>query len=277
MFDPKVLDLAGRIIQVQLEELLQQLSRDLELIRNEMTMRGMGRSGAIVAKIHERCAREVEIRARIVWLALQKAFLATGVQPSESLAEDLKREVEKHLSPGLPVLNQVVTKEAELMRIPHPPSPLSDALSRALRKVGVEIDLFVQSLVSRGAAVREQGVPSSTTLVFQAPVGAVQTGPGATASVVQVLAAEDREALLQALRFVGESLVTVEKLPGSSKDEVLELVKEVGVEVQKPKPNGIRLRSILSAIATAIQTTASLQPAYQALKAALLPLGILLP
>lgn len=118
---------------------------------------------------------------------------------------------------------------------------------------------------------------SASMYHFHSPVGVVQTGPGATASVVQALGAEDREALLHALRVVGEALSAVKELPGSSKEEVLQLVEEGRTEIQKARPNGMRLGAVLSAVATAIQTAGSLQPAYQALKTALLPLGILLP
>lgn len=112
---------------------------------------------------------------------------------------------------------------------------------------------------------------------FHSPVGVVQTGPGATASVVQALGAEHRGALLHALRLVGEALSAMKELPGSSKEEVLELVEEGRTEIQKPRPNGIRLGAVLSAVAAAIQTAGSLQPAYQALKTVLVRLGIPLP
>lgn len=74
-----------------------------------------------------------------------------------------------------------------------------------------------------------------------------------------------------------QDLARVDELPGYEKDELLDLIEEGRAEVDKAKPNGMRLTSVFSAIATAIQTAGSLQSAYQALKAALLPLGLPLP
>lgn len=95
--------------------------------------------------------------------------------------------------------------------------------------------------------------------------------------MVQTVGSEAREALLHALDLVQQSLASGEEPASYSKEEVLDLVKEGQTELEKAKPNGIRLRAILTAVATTIQTVGSLQPAYQALKTALLPLGILLP
>lgn len=69
----------------------------------------------------------------------------------------------------------------------------------------------------------------------------------------------------------------MEQLAGFSRDEVAELVEDARTELEKPKPNGFRLTNVLTGVATAVQTAASLQPAYQALKAGVLPLGIFLP
>ena len=112
---------------------------------------------------------------------------------------------------------------------------------------------------------------------FYSPVGSVQTGPNAVATVVQNLGSQDREALLQALDVVKRALGTIEGLPGSLKGEIIELVTEAQTETAKERPNGTRLQSILTAIATAIQTVGSLQPAYQVFKTALLPFGMFLP
>jgi hypothetical protein len=107
-------------------------------------------------------------------------------------------------------------------------------------------------------------------------VGAIQTGPSATANIVFNIA-EDREELRRALDAVRDALSTVEALPAHPISEVVDLVDEAKIEIDKPKPNNMRLGSALSAVATAIQAVGSLQPAYQTLKAALLPLGIMLP
>ena len=154
---------------------------------------------------------------------------------------------------------------------------LSDVREQALMKVDAEIDLFVLSLLRQTEAREGKTESSGQIFNFYSPIGAIQTGPSATANVVMNLSPRDREALREALERVKEGLSIVEHLPGHPKEEVLDLVEEAKTEVGKPRPNGMRLGSVLMAVGTAIQTVGSLQPAYQALKAALLPLGIPLP
>lgn len=277
MLDPKFTELAGKLIQVEFQERRQQLSREIELVHNEMAERGIGRSGIAVARIRELCAREVGIRARIVWQMLLKVISSMGVEPSETLAQDLKAEVERYLPPDLPELTQIVKRQADRVRIEQTPSALKEARTHALNKVGVEIDLFVHSLMSRAQAREGQAASPPPVIHIHSPVGVIQTGPGATANVLQDLGTDGREALLQALHQISEYLASVRELPGSSKEEVLELVEEGVTEIQKEKPNGMRLRSILTTVAPAIQTVATLHSTYQALKAAASLLGISLP
>src|SRR5262249_10253804 len=121
------------------------------------------------------------------------------------------------------------------------------------------------------------GDQSPAIFNFYSSVGAVQTGPSATANVVQTINPSDKETLLKALETVKQGLVDIDALPSHPKKEIIELVDEAHIEVDKSNPNRTRLGSILQGIATAIQTAGSLQPAYQALKAALIPFGIPLP
>jgi hypothetical protein len=108
-------------------------------------------------------------------------------------------------------------------------------------------------------------------------VGGYQIGPTSAATVTQISNSADSEALRRALDLVEASLPAAANSPGLMADEVLELVDETRAELAKARPNSIRLRIVASGVATAIQTIGMLQPAYQALKAALLPFGVLLP
>ncbi|MCZ6480130.1 MAG: hypothetical protein O6929_06980 [candidate division NC10 bacterium] len=274
MLDPKVIDLAGKLIQVEFQERRQQLSREIEFVHNEMAERGFGRSGVALARIRELCSREVEILARIVWQMLLRVISSIGLEPSETLAQELKAEVERYLPSDLPELTQIVKKQAYLVRIEQTPSTLNEARTHALNRVGVEIDLFVHSLISRAQAKEGEAVFPAPVIHIHSPVGVIQTGPGATANVLQDLGIEGRDELLRVLRLISERLAALPELPGSSKEEVLELVKEGLTEIQKAKPNAIRLRSILTAVGPAIQNVGTLYSAYQALKAVALLLGI---
>jgi len=241
-----------------------------------MAARGLGRSGAIVQRVYELCSRDVEIRTLLIWQTLVRVLSQVGVRYSDDLATDLKQEIRKYLSSILDYPNDCLQKIVQQIGIGIATS-LSDVREQAFMKVDAEIDLFVLSLLRQTEAREGKTESSGQIFNFYSPIGAIQTGPSATANVVMNLSHLDREALREALERVKEGLSIVEDLPGHPKEEVLDLVEEAKTEVGKPRPNGMRLGSVLMAVGTAIQTVGSLQPAYQALKAALLPLGIPLP
>ena len=276
MLDNKVSDLVDRMTRVQFNERQGQLQHDIALAQSQMAARGLGRSGAIVQRVYELCSRDVEIRTLLIWQTLVRVLSQVGVRYSDDLATDLKQEIRKYLSSILDYANDCLQKIVQQIGIGMATS-LSDVREQAFMKVDAEIDLFVLSLLRQTEAREGKTESSGQIFNFYSPIGAIQTGPSATANVVMNLSHLDREALREALERVKEGLSIVEDLPGHPKEEVLDLVEEAKTEVGKPRPNGMRLGSVLMAVGTAIQTVGSLQPAYQALKAALLPLGIPLP
>jgi hypothetical protein len=139
-----------------------------------------------------------------------------------------------------------------------------------LAKFGTEIDLYVEGLGSR---TTQQGrtAEGSSTFNFHGPVGAVQTGPGSTANVVQPLEARDKDALLQALALVREALSKLPDTAGVPKSEIVEMVDDMDTEVQKPTPNRSKMTSMLTTVGKTIRVFESMTSAYQSLKTALLP------
>jgi hypothetical protein len=239
------------------------------LAQNDAAMRGLGTSSGVIEVVYNLCVRDIELRALIVWQNLLRVLSQAGVQPSETLANELKQAVSRYAEAIFAEPHSRLDRLVQNIRGSYRPS-LTDARERALDKVNAEIDLFVLGLNRRN-----EFQSSQSGFVFNAPVGAVLTGPSATANVFQTITQQDRDALLAAVELLKQGLASVDNLPAHPKEEILDLVDEA--ETRKSKPNNSRLLSIFTTVATAIQTVASLQPAYQTLKTALLPLGILLP
>lgn len=59
--------------------------------------------------------------------------------------------------------------------------------------------------------------------------------------------------------------------------DLTEYVSDTIAELEKDRPNRIKWTAAVNTIGQAIQTVAAVSPAYQALKAACVPLGIHLP
>jgi hypothetical protein len=273
MLDSTITELADRMIQFQFHERSKQLAHDILLAQNDAAMRGMGTSSSLVDIVYDICARDVELRALIVWQNLMRVLSHAGTVPSATLADELKQAVSKYESAIYVDPDdhlQAVARSAGF----KPRESLMDARDRAVRKVYAEIDLFVLGLAR---CEQSQSNPSGAVYHFYSPVGAVQTGPNASAQVFQNVTTQDRETFLSALSLLRKALASVDRLPAHPKEEIVELVDEAEAEIKKSKPNNSKLLSTFMIIAQAIQTVGSLKPAYDALKAALLPLGIALP
>lgn len=274
MLDPQIAGLARRMILAQFEDRKKEVQRAVVQLADQFRIAGALSSGTFVVEMRECCAREVEIRAKLIWQALLRVMSNLGVKPSEGLSVALQSEVEGYSAQMLSDLEPIMAKHKRHGSSVHA-EPLSSAWGLAMRKIYVEIDLFVSSLHAR---VQTDELPGSqnTTLNIYSPVGVIQTGPGAMASISHNLGAGERDVLFRALDIIKESLATTGELVGV-REEISELIEEARAEVGKSKPNGMRLQSVLTGIASVIQTVGSLQPAYQVLKAALLPLGVFLP
>ncbi len=211
-------------------------------------------------------------------MTLHRFITTAGVSYSEDFSDELKKLVTNHLSGSF----ETGTFRDKIPRLHGAPreydnleSDLDKEREKAIRKISTEIDLFVESLKSKESMSGDKS--SSTVLNIYSPVASIQTGPNSTAYVTQNIDTEAREKILAALKSVEEGLRDIASLPYHPKDEILELIQEGRAEVQKPKPNTTKLRTLLQTIGISIQTVGSLQSAYETLKVALTYFGIALP
>lgn len=116
-----------------------------------------------------------------------------------------------------------------------------------------------------------------TVQVFNAPVGIIQTGTQATASLSQTIDPRATQTLLTALTQLVEAVKTSQVIPPTQAAELIGVVEEAARELEAPRPNSMKVMSLVSGAATTIQTIASLQPFYEALKTALAYWGVALP
>jgi len=89
MLDPKVSELADKMIQVEFREREKQLRREIDHAVSELSARGLGRSGAVVQKTYDLCAHDMETRALIVWQTLVNvlAWLQGQTRTSKQFTE----------------------------------------------------------------------------------------------------------------------------------------------------------------------------------------------
>lgn len=276
MLDSKVIDLTDSLIQAQFTERRQYLSRELVKIANQLNSRGLFHSGAHIQRVVELCRHEVDIRARIVFQTHIRVLSQLDIVPYPQLSQDLKGRLAYYLPLGDDFAQTPKNLAIQLGLQSSPDVRIDEAHDHVLRKIGAEIDLFVETLTRQSQQCTDQ-TAGKPVYNFYSPIGAFQTGPGSMATVVQHIGTEDKETLLQALSLVRDALSQLPDTAGFPRADIIELVNDVDAELKKTSPNGTKLSSVLATIGNSIQTLGTLQSVYQTLKGALLPFGIMLP
>ena len=114
----------------------------------------------------------------------------------------------------------------------------------------------------------------STTFNFHGPVGAVQTGDNATASVQQQWIAADTQELQEALRALRDKVDHGSGVSPEVRGELVVDIDSVDTELRAERPNVSKIAVWLGRLGKGIEVIASLQPAYEAVMRAAKAIGI---
>jgi len=273
MLPAQVADTARRAVSIAMQDRRETFQRAAGDVITEANKRGVLYSSMTVMGVRAVAKTEYEVRAQLAWQAWLRALSTQASVVTTDLRPLLLSEIEKALESESQDVADKVMEVQDMMRSMGGESPAqfsADARARALEKVASEIDYAILEATSKHA----QGA-SSATFNFYGQVGAVQTGPGATAMVT--MTAEQRQTIAGALTAVQAVVERAPELEPAQRAQVVELVTEARAEVQKDQPNGLKLRTALGGIAIAVQTLGSAAGAYQLLKGAAALIGVHLP
>ena len=198
MLDLKIAELADRLIQIQFRERTQQLKHDISLVKSDAATRGMGTSSTVVQMVYELRARDVELRALIIWDNFRRVLSQAGIVWTDTLADDLKRSVANYSEAIFAEPHAHLEKLNNNVQVGYRPS-LTAAHEQAVAKVDAEIDLLVMGL---RRSESQPDTPAPIQLNISGNVGAVMTGPNANVSVSQSIGDQDRQALTTALDMI---------------------------------------------------------------------------
>lgn len=276
MLDSKISEYAERLIKIYFNERTKAINQEATQIANELAAKGALSSGISLTLFHRLCEREFEIRATIIWENLVRAHKTCASNLSDNLASDLKLEFKKFIDPEKTRLMEFLkekfrytgTAEQAIQRL-----NLDNIYAHVIDKHYIEIELYVETLSQHVKA----NVVLPNQYNFYGNIGAVQTGAYSSANAVQNIGIDNKEALSKALDLVQQTIISVIEINQSQKEELSELIQDCRNQLVSAKPNNTKLRTLLVTLATSIQMIADAQPAYQALKSALLVLGITLP
>lgn len=274
MAEENLLNLAKERVRIEHAEQADRLKEDYDRTVHQFNAQGILTSGMFMGAIAELCANFIDVRAQATWLTLYRFLSTGGLQYSDTLSPKLKESFRELLG-DLEDIKAFLAKAGQVSgfadRNEHNEELVETRLNRSLTKIDGEIDLLVHSL-----RARETAAPSdqSQILNFYSPVGVVQTGPNAFANVTQSIDTEIREQIKQALEKVTMCLSELPTLDGADKDELVEVVTEIVEETSTDRPNTTKIKSLLTAVAVGLQSTAAARPAYEAVKVALNYFGI---
>ncbi len=259
-------------------------------IYSEVTKGGMLQSGRTVVQVGEAVENEYRVRAAIALGVWRRGLGAAGVAPTglradlvAEIATTLERDSQdlaEHYGHVLEVTGTNTTYDpatgtahaapqaAQGGR--NPQQVLLTMRSKALDWVASEFAFDIAAAASNAEAARHG---TTTFNIYGGQVGAIQTGPGATAAVNQ----SELDQILRALRDVKRVVQETQAIGDAERVQIVEVVDEAVTEAQKPKPNRLALRSLMSGIATSVQTLGAARPAYDILKGVLALLGVHLP
>ena len=241
-------------------ERLQQLGRRLLDVQGQFMAHGSSFSSSYVLTAREVAIETFRERAR------QVGALLVDVESSDVVAQDvdarvsqLKALLKEQLSEEFATIRDYVAARlapvTSALKMPLP--PFEDDVEEVQVHQALSVALAVGRRVQRLAA-------AGTNLNFHGSVGAVQTGTGATANVVQNIgSAADREHVLAALAAVTTALQAAASLTEIKRTQSLEVVEVLAAEVKKERPNAISVSGMVEALGFLIQTIPEAEGAWR--------------
>lgn len=278
MLDERIANFVHESMRIRAREFDHDLAMRLRDADTEAARSGqMGGSGRIV-RYSVATMQDLRNRAQFLFLEIQRALGLYPQQLDDTLRNFL---VGLHLTEVRGQCNELQNMlvrrlgkstafgDASLGGVQ---SQLNDECAHLREKYTLEIGAFVRAWVLRSKPAQD----GNGGVVINGPVGVVQTGAYASATLTVNVGAEDRGAMEKALDLVASTLRDSQQLADEHRRQMLEVVDQAKAASQQHLPNSTLLRGMFTVICETLQTLAASQPAMAALRAAALPFGIAL-
>lgn len=211
MLDSTLLDRLNGLIDVAVAERRNQVPIEVMHVNAEANKHGMFHSSRRFLEIHAIYAREVAIRVQLVWQSIVRVHRTLGSQVTDSFRSDLKDGLRNYATSIHLELSGLLEETYRGSSIQMGKTTLDDARDLAIAKHLAEVDIYIDSLLTAQNSSGATSLPGRYN--FYGPVGAVQTGAGAVANVVQTLSNADRASLRDALIQVKVALDASSSIP----------------------------------------------------------------
>ena len=265
--NPDVVTKAQAVFEGRLPDRWTALERSKAKIMQEAGMRNALQSSSVIWSIFNLFSTEFKVLATLAWQDLHRVNELIGFEATPALPDDLKAAVRSSLTPLFTRIEELYKESLRFQQSAIP--PLAPALEEALLPVDAEIDLYA-AWKSKSAPPTPPTAPQPTIFHIYSPVGAIVSGASAQVTVQQIH--DYRPVIIQALDLLREVAAGIPDY-----NDIVDLAAEAETEVKRETPNPLKVKSLLGGLASAIQTIASLRPAYEAIKSAAALIGIPMP
>ena len=235
-------------------------------VRQEMNRRGMLHSSGTELGVKRAYQENYEEICQEAWSGLQQIAVTIGVTPDERLADELRAVFDHVMEPlAKRYVDALARQRSTTGAIAGDIAGDAEAAFRRSRDiVGTAIELFsIDTERMDSQSVGNIHIHHST---FSGPVGAVQQGDRATATVTQNIDAAGLEALRSALESLFEKCRDHEQLAP--------LIEEAKAEAGKPQPGSGHIRNLLREIKAGLSLAKEGKELFEAVENAGLECGI---
>lgn len=231
---------------------------------------GLSSSGYVLA-VADACRNELTVRARMIWSAVQRSHTMMVGKVDPQTLEDLQQQLEEYVTEHA---NAIAAQACERVKGDGKRAhevirrEVSERQGELIERLNVEAQFYVDAL--RAQEKRSADAPGG--MVFNAPVGAVQTGAYATVHVS--LSGPESDRLLGALERLRQSLSQNGEIESEQRRQADELVGDLLGAVKAETPNPPRIAGLLGGLAQTVRTVASLRPAWETVRDAAASVGL---
>jgi hypothetical protein len=231
------------------------------------TQRGTLTSSMMATHVLDQGRIELKARAQLLLSHFFRTAGIFGLVYENGIAAEANRFLQELLAMQRTHVRAVAEDYAKKSGFSPGFSHFDEAAEREARRLESELHLWETQIKQR----KEGSAPTSNVVNVAGNFNIVQTGTFGSSIVID---ADSRQTLLQGLGALRGALPGAGELDTVQKTELEQVIDDCEHEVTKEKPNRSRLLGSLQALATMIQTTASLQPAWQMIQRAMQLMGI---
>ncbi|MGJ0455053.1 MAG: hypothetical protein ACR65T_17770 [Methylocystis sp.] len=265
------------LARVDSASLDKQLRGQVQAIERQAAAAGALASGRTILLACEAGADSLAARCRMAWAQLFKVMSAYAIKIDRDTGSLFLSEL------GSQAANSAITVRSIVGSCSVFRADLSDdakqagmdIIEKALQHEVARMKAEMKLLIAASENMKAVSAPPSIAITGDGNL--VIAGDGNQVNALTQIDTAAAKSLTDALRATLEQLAALPADAPIDVVEIKEIVEEALVEVQKPKPNKIKVTSAIRSIAETIKFVPALKAAYDIIKPAAAMVGISLP